>query len=54
VLRQLQRRFGDLPAALHERLAAAEAEQLERWADRLLSATSLAEVFAEETAPVTQ
>ncbi len=46
LLRLLQRRFGELPAAVHERVAAAESEQLERWADALLQASCLDEVFA--------
>jgi predicted transposase/invertase (TIGR01784 family) len=48
VLRQLRRRFGELPEALRERVEAAQCEELERWSDRLLSAGSLDEVFAEE------
>lgn len=48
VLRQLRRRFGELPEALRERVEAAQCEELERWSDRLLAAGSLDEVFAEE------
>jgi predicted transposase/invertase (TIGR01784 family) len=48
IVRQLQRRFGELSAALRERVEAADVELLERWGDRLLSARSLDEVFAEE------
>ncbi|HEY0134983.1 MAG TPA: DUF4351 domain-containing protein, partial [Nannocystis sp.] len=47
VQQQLQRRFGELPAAVIQRLAAAEADELERWADRLLFAGNLDEVFRE-------
>jgi predicted transposase/invertase (TIGR01784 family) len=47
VLRQLQRRFGELPAAVTQRVAAAGADELERWADRLLFAGNLDEVFRE-------
>lgn len=46
LLRLLQRRFGELPAALARRVAAAEGPQLERWAERLLEAGSVDEVFA--------
>lgn len=44
--RQLTRRFGSLPAAITERLAHANAEQLDLWAERVLDADSLDEVFA--------
>ncbi|MBB3101887.1 Rpn family recombination-promoting nuclease/putative transposase [Azomonas macrocytogenes] len=45
VQRQLTRRFGPLPEVVQERLAQADTVQLERWADRLLDAASLEEVF---------
>jgi len=44
--RQLTRRFGPLPQDILDRLAAADAAQLETWADRVIDATSLDEVFA--------
>ena len=44
--RLLTRRFGPLNDTLRARLAAADAAQLERWADRLLEATTLEGVFA--------
>ena len=47
VQRLLQRRFGPLPAWVEERLQGAGEAQLERWAERLLEAPTLAEVFAE-------
>lgn len=47
VQRQLQRRFGPLPEWVEERLQGAGEAQLERWAERLLEAPTLAEVFAE-------
>jgi len=48
VLRQLKRRFGELPEATRARIEAANTDALERWSDRLLAAGSLDEVFAEE------
>jgi predicted transposase YdaD len=45
--KQLERRFGPLPEAVMARLTAAGSEELERWGVRLLTARSLAEVFAE-------
>jgi len=45
--KQLERRFGPLPALLAARLEAAGSAELERWGVRLLSAQSLEEVFAE-------
>ena len=44
--RQLTRRFGPLPAAVTDRLAHASAEQLDLWAERILDADSVDEVFA--------
>ena len=43
--RQLTRRFGPLPATITQRLAHASAEQLDLWAERILDADSLDEVF---------
>ena len=43
--RQLVRRFGELPGDILARIAAASAEQLELWGDRVLDAKTLAEVF---------
>ena len=45
--RLLTRRFGELPGWATERLAAATAEQLESWADEVLVADSLDEVFGQ-------
>jgi hypothetical protein len=44
--RLLARRFGPLPAAIVERIAAASPADLERWGDRVLDAVSLEAVFA--------
>ncbi len=43
---QLEQRFGELPAWALERLASATDEDLKAWASALLSADSLATVFA--------
>ena len=47
LLRLLQQRFGPLPAELEPRLLAASEAELERWADRILDAATLAAVFAD-------
>jgi hypothetical protein len=43
--RLLTRRFGPLPTEVIARFAAATVEDMENWADRLLEAQSLDEVF---------
>jgi predicted transposase YdaD len=45
LVRQLERKFGPLPAHVRERIAAAGGERLLEWGERLLTARSLAEVF---------
>src|SRR5262249_7060059 len=48
LLRQLRRRFGDeVNAEVERRVAAASAEQVEMWAVRVLSATTLSGVLAD-------
>lgn len=48
LLRQLHRRFGaEVDAEAERRITAASTEQVELWADRILSATTMAEVFAD-------
>lgn len=44
--RQLERKFGPLGDDVRTRVQEAPAHELERWGERILSATSLAEVFA--------
>jgi hypothetical protein len=44
----LNRRFGELPAWVEERLANASREELEYWVERVLEAQRLEEVFAVE------
>ena len=43
--RQLTLRFGELPESVLEQLHGASAEQLDAWAERLLTAPSLQAVF---------
>jgi hypothetical protein len=48
LLRQLRRRFGtSVDSAIELRVAAASTEQLELWAERVLTAATLAELFAD-------
>ncbi len=43
--RQLTRRFGPLPSEVITRISGASFEEVETWCDRVLDATSLAEVL---------
>jgi hypothetical protein len=45
LLRQLERRFGPLPADVRARVEHAGAADLERWADRVLTEPTLAAVL---------
>lgn len=45
VLRLLTRRFGPLPDGVEQRVRTAGSEDLDRWADRLLDAATIDEVF---------
>jgi hypothetical protein len=47
LLRLLHGRFGDLPAAVVSRIAAARAKEIEKWGERVLRAQTLAEVLDE-------
>jgi hypothetical protein len=47
LVRQLERRFGALDEVTRARLAAADSDELLGWAERVLTAGRLAEVFAE-------
>jgi hypothetical protein len=45
--RQLRRRFGaQADSEIERRVAGASSEQIERWADQVLTATSLGELWA--------
>jgi hypothetical protein len=46
--RLLTRRFGELPGWALQRLENASAETLDTWADEILTAGSLEELFAQE------
>lgn len=43
--RQIERKFGELPSALQQRLEQASEAELEQWAERILFANSLEDVF---------
>jgi len=45
LLRQLSLRFGDLPQSVREQVESADADTLLRWSERILTATTLNEVF---------
>lgn len=45
LLKQLNRRFGELPPSVLDKLHAASPEQLECWAENILVAETLEEVF---------
>jgi hypothetical protein len=48
LLRQLRRRFGaEVDGEMERRVAAAPAEQVEVWTERVLSAATLAELLAD-------
>lgn len=47
LIRQLTRRFGPLPEEVNQRLERASAEEVETWADRILEAASLEQVFGD-------
>ena len=45
-LRILEQRFGAVPLSIREQVGTAGIEDLERWADRLATATRIEEVFS--------
>ncbi|MBK9265685.1 MAG: DUF4351 domain-containing protein [Polyangiaceae bacterium] len=48
LLRQLRRKFGELPEAVLARVEAADADTLDRFADKVLVARTAEEVIADE------
>ncbi len=47
LIRQLTLKFGELPDGILQRIRAADAEYLERWAERILVARTIDDVFAD-------
>jgi hypothetical protein len=47
LLKLLRQRFGALPEDVAARVARADASQIEQWAERVLTAATLAEVLGE-------
>jgi hypothetical protein len=47
LLRLLRRRFGDLPAAIEQRVRSATIARLDLWTDRILDAATLDDVLSE-------
>ena len=46
LLRQLRRRFGDLPAELETRVGNATTDQLDNWSELFVDAKSLDDLFS--------
>lgn len=51
LLRQLHRRFGDVPAEIAARVRGGGSEQLDAWCDRILDARSFDDVFGSDSPP---
>jgi len=47
--RQIRRRFGDIPKTITQQITQANADTLLLWSDKVLDATHLEEIFAEDT-----
>jgi hypothetical protein len=47
LIKQLARKFGELSAEVRERIEAASSEQVDLWGERVLTAQTLEQVFAE-------
>jgi flagellar biosynthesis/type III secretory pathway protein FliH len=45
LLRQLVKRFGEVPSDVRRRIEAASATELDRWTDGVIEAATLAEIF---------
>ncbi|MCI5161708.1 MAG: DUF4351 domain-containing protein [Candidatus Electrothrix sp. AX5] len=48
LLQLLRKRFGDLPGWAEERLRLTSSAMLETWSERILTASTLDEVFSEQ------
>lgn len=48
LIRLIKKRFGQLPSGMEDKITQASKEQLEHWADNILDAKSLSEVFQED------
>ena len=46
LLRLVQKRFGDISPAVEERIRSADLDTLDRWVERILTATTIDELFA--------
>jgi hypothetical protein len=51
VTRQIQKRFGDVPESVRATVNSARADQIDRWAERLLDVASIEELFADRRGP---
>ncbi|MBF0124743.1 MAG: DUF4351 domain-containing protein [Magnetococcales bacterium] len=49
LIRQLRRRFSDLPGWVKPKVLSADTDALEQWSDRILDAQSLQDIFGDET-----
>jgi hypothetical protein len=47
LLKLLNRKFGDLPPAVRDRVTGASEVELDRWTDNILSAATIDDVFAQ-------
>ena len=47
LLRQLERKFGEIPPECRQRIDDADSQQLLLWAERILSAETMDQVFTE-------
>lgn len=47
LVKQLDRKFGELSAEVRERIEGASSEQVDLWGERVLTAQSIDQVFAE-------
>jgi hypothetical protein len=48
LMRQIRRRFGDIPQTLTQQITKADPETLLLWSDKVFDATNLEEIFTDE------